>query len=87
MKIKIRTEAFRFTMPVPVRMAGFVIKILPSKAFAQMQAKTPEKYRPLVTKTNLRMLVNECLGILKENKGLEIVHVEAADGTFVSIKL
>lgn len=27
------------------------------------------------------------LDILKENKGLEIVHVEAVDGTFVSIKL
>lgn len=33
------------------------------------------------------MILEECLDILKENKGLEIVHVEAADGTFVSVKL
>ena len=44
-------------------------------------------YASLVTKANIRMILEESLDILKENKGLEIVHVEATDGTFVSIKL
>ena len=33
------------------------------------------------------MLLRECVGVLRENKGLEMVHVEAQDGTFVSIRL
>ena len=40
-----------------------------------------------ITRQVLVMLLDECMDILKENKGLEVVHVEAADGTFVSIKL
>ena len=41
----------------------------------------------LVTKETINLIVKECMDILKENKGLEVVHVEASDGTFVSIKL
>ena len=33
------------------------------------------------------MIFEECMDVLKENKGLEIIHVEAVDGTFVSITL
>lgn len=33
------------------------------------------------------MILEGCQDILKENKGLEVVHVEAADGTFVSIRI
>ena len=33
------------------------------------------------------MILGECLDVLRENKGLEVVHVEASDGTFVSITL
>lgn len=40
-----------------------------------------------MTKENLRLILAECGDVLKENKGLEVVHVEAADGTFVSIIL
>lgn len=87
MKIKIRTKDFRFSMPVPVSMAGFVLKFLPESLFIEMRTNTPEPYAALVTRENLNMILWECMDIIKENKGLEIVHVEASDGTFVSIRL
>lgn len=87
MIVKIRTTEFRLYLPVPVRMAGFVIKILPNRLFEEMRLHTSEPYRDLVSKQSIHMIVQECLDILKENKGLEVIHVEAADGTFVSIKL
>lgn len=33
------------------------------------------------------MVLEECLDVLRENKGFEMVHVETMDGTFVSVKL
>lgn len=87
MKVKIRTADFHFSMPVPVSMIGFVTKLLPDRVFHQMKANTPQPYDALVTKETISMVLDECLDILKENKGLEIIHVEAKDGTFVSIKL
>lgn len=87
MIVKVRTKDTRFTIPVPVVMAGFCIKLLPERLFIELQSQTPQPYRCLVTKEYIRMILDECIDILKCNKGLEIIHVEAADGTFVSIKL
>ncbi len=87
MKIKIRTKDFRFSLPVPVSMAGFVLKFLPERLFIEMRTNIPQPYAALVTRENLNMILWECMDIIKENKGLEIVHVEASDGTFVSIRL
>ena len=87
MKVKIRTKDVRFSMPVPVTMIGFVVKLVPDRVFEELKANTPQPYCSLVTKENISMILNECLDILKENKGLEVVHVEASDGTFVSIRL
>lgn len=87
MKVKVITKDIRFSMPVPVTMIGFVIKMIPNRIFIEMQQHTPEPYCSLITKEYITMILEECLDILKENKGLEIVHVEAADGTFVSIRL
>lgn len=87
MKVKIRTNDFHFSMPVPVPMIGFVIKRIPERVFQELRVNTPEPYCGLVTKENISMIMEACLDILKENKGLEVVHVEAQDGTFVSVKL
>lgn len=87
MRIRIRADGVRLFLPVPVSLAGFVLKLLPEKLFEDMGKDVPEPYRALITKSNIRMLAEECLPCLKENRGLEIVHVEASDGTFVSIKL
>ena len=87
MKEKIRTKDFHFSMPVPVSMIGFVVKMIPERVFEDIRVHTPDPYCCLITKDNIGMIMGECLDILRENKGLEIVHVEASDGTFVSIKL
>lgn len=87
MRVKIRTKDFRFFMPVPVTLIGVVVKMLPDRVFEEMRVNTPTPYCSLVTKENISMILGECTDILRENKGLEILHVEAKDGTFVSIKL
>lgn len=87
MKVKIRTEDIHFSMPLPVTMIGFVIKCLPDRVIQELRRNTPEPYCELVTKEYISMILESCQDILKENKGLEIVHVEAQDGTFVSVKL
>ena len=87
MKVTIRAEDVRFSMSVPVGMIGFVVRRVPEKLFQKLQDRTPEPYRGLLTKGSAAMLLEACTDILKENKGLEVVHVETADGTFVSIRL
>lgn len=68
-------------------MVGIAVRLVPERVFGELRESTPEPYCALVTKDTVRMILGECLGIIKENRGLEIVHVEAADGTFVSVKL
>lgn len=87
MKVKIKTADLHFSMPVPVTMIGFVIKMIPDKLFEKVRKDVPEPYRALITKETISMALGECADILKENKGLEMVHAETADGTFVSITL
>lgn len=87
MKVKIRTADFRCSMPVPAAMIGYVIRWIPDRVYKEIRVKVPEPYSCLVTKDNIGMILTECLDLLKENKGMEIVHVEASDGTFVSIRL
>lgn len=74
-------------MPVPVGMIGFVVRRMPDRVFQTLRENTPEPYSALITKEYIGMILEECLDILRENRGLEIVHVEAGDGTFVSVKL
>ena len=87
MRIQIRTKDFRLNLPVPAALVGVVVRILPDRLFESLRAKTPEPYDILITKDVVQPLLRECLNTIKGNKGLEIVHVEAADGTFVSVKL
>lgn len=87
MKVKIKTADFHFSMPVPVSMIGFVVKMIPDRVFDDMSVHVPEPYCALITKDVIRMILVACQDILKDNKGLEMVHVEAEDGTFVSVIL
>ena len=87
MRVRIRTSGFRLFLPLPVSMIGFAVKLLPDKLFEQMRAQIPAPYNCLLTKENTRVLAEEFLDMFKKNKGLEIVHVEARDGTFVSVRL
>lgn len=87
MMVVVRSKDVNLRIPVPMGMASLAVKVIPEAAFRQMRRDVPLPYDVLITRQVLVMLLDECMDILKENKGLEVVHVEAADGTFVSIKL
>lgn len=87
MRVRVITKDTRLFIPVPVHMIGFVLRWIPDGVFEKIRQNTPEPYSALMTKETVCMVMMECQGILKENKGLEIVHVEGEDGTFVSIQL
>lgn len=86
MKIKIRSGPVRLTIPVPMAVMGLAVRWVPRLAFKEME-RIEEPYRSLIGKEVLPVLLRECKGVAKENKGLKIIRVEAVDGTFVSVKL
>lgn len=87
MKIKIRADKLRLWIPLPVFMVRFLVRILPASVFDEMKADIPKPYQDMFTKEVLDMIVKESLDSLSESKGLEIIHVEAADGTVISVTL
>lgn len=74
-------------IPAPAALVGPAIKLVPGKTFERLGASLPPVCGSFMTKDAVSMLWAECLETIKENKGLKIVHVEAQDGTYVSIKL
>ena len=87
MMVVVKSPDVNLRIPVPMGMASLAVKVIPEAAFRQMRKDEPPPYDALITRPVLVMMLDECMDILKENKGLEVVHVEASDGTFVSIKL
>lgn len=87
MKIVVRTGSVNFSMPVPLGMADIAIKAMPDAAFERLRRKVGPPYDRLVRKAAISFIFSECREVFRENKGLEIVHVEGHDGTYVSIKL
>lgn len=87
MRVRIRTEGLRLFLAVPLPLVGFAVRCLPERVYAEMQARTPGPYDRLLTKEHIRLLWQSCADGLRGFKGLEIIHVEAADGTYVSVRL
>lgn len=87
MRIIVRTKDVNLWIPIPLSMAGFVISVLPEKTILELQASFPKPYGEQITKELLQFLFSECRSVIKEYKGLEILNVQASDGTFVSIKM
>ena len=87
MTIKIKTPGFRLFLPVPLSLAGWAAGLVPDQVYAELGAHVPKPYGALVNRETVQLLLRECLDIFQDNKGLELVHVEARDGTFVSIRL
>lgn len=85
MKITIKTERRNFSMPVPWVMAGFAIRNIPDSMFEEMREKVSAPYDQLVCRENLLFLYEECKDALMEYGGLELIRVEGADGTFISV--
>nr|WP_308627747.1 hypothetical protein [uncultured Eisenbergiella sp.] len=87
MRIIIRSKDVNMRLPVPLALADAAVRFLPEAVVEDLRKSVPAPYGEVITKELLQSLVRECRMVLKEYKGLEIVHVEAGDGTFVSIRL
>lgn len=87
MRIIVRSEGVRLWLPIPLVLASAAVNLLPEAAVAEMRKSVPAPYDELISKSYLREIVRECRAVLKQYKGLEIVHVETSDGTFVSIRI
>ena len=87
MTVRISSKNIRFFIPLPTAMIGLAIRWMPDRVLDEIRAGAPEPYRHLITKEYVGMVLKECRDVLRGNKGLEIIHVEAGDGTYVSVKL
>lgn len=87
MKIIIKTDKTDFSMPVPLRMAGFAIRNIPDSTLEKFREKIPQPYAKALCKENLAFLFEECRDELEKYKGLEIINARKEDGTYVSIVL
>ncbi len=74
-------------MPVPLGMVDLAIKAMPEAAFEKLREKSEPPFDSIICKETVSFIFRECRDIFRKNKGLEIVHVEGYDGTYVSIKL
>lgn len=87
MRIRIRSKDANLFLPVPLCMAGLAIALTPERVFDNMQKSMPPATQGALNKAAVRAMFRECYRVLKRYKGLEIIHVEASDGTYVSIRL
>lgn len=87
MRVIVKSEKVNLWIPVPISLAGVAISLIPRRAYMEMQQNVPAEYREFLTKETFQMIYWACKDLLKECRGLEVVRVEAADGTFVSIKI
>ena len=87
MIVKIRTKGMRLFLPVPVKFMCLAMRWMPERIMEDIRANIPEPYGGLVTKDHILMVLEECLDVIKESKGLEVIHVETGDGTYLSVKL
>ena len=73
MMVVVRSKDVNLRIPVPMGMASLAVKVIPEAAFRQMRRDVPPPYDVLITRQVLVMLLDECMDILKENKGLEVI--------------
>lgn len=87
MRVVVHEGNLRLRLPIPLRLASLAVNLVPEVAFVKMRESVPEPFRELLTKDYFKMVVRDCVSVLRQYKGLEIVHVEAKDGTYVSIRI
>lgn len=87
MRIIVCSKETNLWLPIPLFLANTAVLLLPESVIAEIKKSLPEPYQEVITKKFLQELVRECQSVLKQYKGLEIIHVETQDGTFVSIRL
>ncbi len=83
MLVRVRSEQVHLTLPVPLALGGFAVRLVPARYFENaIQGMTGEAFKEFVT-----TMLRECRDIAREYRGLEVVQVAASDGTFVSVTL
>lgn len=88
MLIRVRTkEGLRIRIPIPTSLVGGAIRLVPDRALRSAREQVPPPYDVLITKDVILLIYDAFKDVIHQYKGLEIIHVEAQDGTFVSIKL
>lgn len=88
MKIRVRADKVRFSLAVPVSMAAWAVRRIPDSVFlARVRSRIKPPYDELATKEHIGLLIDSCSDVLKEHRGLEIVHVETSAGDLISIVL
>lgn len=87
MRVIIRSKDVKLWLPVPLRLSAIAVDLLPATALENIRKSVPAPFDELITKENLREIIQECIFVLKQYRGLEIVHVEARDGAYVSVRI
>ncbi|MFQ7473297.1 MAG: hypothetical protein ACLULK_00600 [Anaerovoracaceae bacterium] len=87
MRVRVKAEGINLNIPVPVFAAGAAVKMIPDSVFEKARKNIPKPFDRFVSKEYVIAVCDECKEIFRQNKGLEIIHVEAGDGTFISVKL
>ena len=87
MRIVVRSEGVNLWLPIPLPLLGAAAALLPQAAVAQLRKRLPPPFQEVVTKAFLQALMRACRQTLRQYRGLELVRVEAQDGTFVSIRV
>ena len=87
MRVIVHEGNLRLRLPIPLRLASLAVNLVPEVAFVKMRESVSEPFRELLTKESFKVIVRDCVSVLRQYKGLEIVHVEAKDGTYVSIRI
>lgn len=87
MRVRVKSQKVNLWLPVPLGMVGVVLRFLPKSVFEEMGKEFPEEYKSLLSKRTALMVWGECREALLECRGLEVVRVEARDGTKVSVKI
>lgn len=88
MLIRVKTrEGLRIRIPIPTSLVGGAIRLVPERALRSAREQVPPPYDMLISKKAILLIYEAFKDMFHEYKGLEIIHVEAKDGTFVSIRL
>lgn len=83
MRVHVRHKNLRLVIPVPL----WVLTLVSKATIKHMIIKyTPQEHRKYVEAIDFDEL-NRAIEILREYKGLELVNVQASDGTIVKIRL
>lgn len=87
MKVTVKSEDINISIPVPLAMADIAIRAVPDRVFEKIMDRTGISCDVDVCRDAVSMMIKECRDIFSMNRGLEIIHVEGSDGTYISVVL